>query len=65
MRAISYITEPDKTDATIMLTMSLRDWKQVRDALQSNSASGPWHVNRVISELVTKMEERFYPRTEE
>lgn len=65
MQAQSYISEPDKTDATIVLRMSLSDWKAVRDALKGNGASGPWQVHRVIGELVDKMEQRFYPRTEE
>lgn len=65
MNAQSYLSDPDNTDATIVLRMSLADWKKVRDALNANRLSGPWQVTRVISECVDKMEARFYPRTEE
>lgn len=64
MDAKSFISNPDRTEATIVMTMPLKDWKEVRDALRDNGASGPWQVHRVIGELVDKMEERFYPRTE-
>ena len=65
MQAKAYIAKPDETDATIILTMSLGNWKQVAAALSANSESGPWQVNRVIGELVAKMQQQFYPRTEE
>ena len=64
MRATSYLANPDQTEATVVLTMSLKHWKEVRDALAGRKESGPWQVDRVIGELVGKMEERFYPRTE-
>lgn len=64
MDAKSFISNPDRTEATIVMTMPLKAWKEVRDALKDNSTSGPWQVHRAIGELVDKMEERFYPRTE-
>lgn len=64
MNAKSWLTTPDNVNATIQLTMTLREWKEVREALESCQSGGPWQVNRVVYECIRKMETHFYPRTE-
>lgn len=65
MHTKSWLTTPDKVDATVMITMTLKEWKEVRDALKGQQHSGPWQIHRVVSECIDKMETHFYPRTEE
>ena len=49
---------PDNLEATVAITMTLRDWKRLRDQLK-DTAYPAWRVDAMLRELVEKAEASF------
>lgn len=62
MKATYKLTDPDSVEATMTITMTLGNWKKLRDKLaaQPNAMSYPnFKLRDVIDDLVKKAQERF------
>jgi len=57
MKAKFKITNPDKAECTLQITMTLGAWKILKDQLDSKNPS--WELQKVIIELVDKAREEF------
>lgn len=51
IRATMQLTEPEKADATITITMSLREWRAVMRQLPASEWPA-WRVGEVIAKLL-------------
>jgi len=60
MMTNSKVTNPDSIECTIEMTMTIREWKCIRDTLQKNAACLEQQVIMEISDLVEKMGKTFY-----
>ena len=62
--SVAFVDRPDDIKCTLQFSMSLKDWKQVRKTLQSNTAYTEIQVINEINDLVHKMEQTFYSSLE-
>ena len=53
-------TEPDKVACTLAVTMSLREWKELRHALDANMNDTIYYFKASISSVIEKAEEKFF-----
>lgn len=52
------ITNPDEIIAAITLTLTLKDWRELRAQLAQRWPA--WHLSNAIDELIGKAERQFY-----
>lgn len=57
MKANFKITNPEKTECTLKITMPLEEWKRLRDQLD-NGYPG-WKLSSLISKITIKAQEEF------
>ena len=62
MRALMRVEKPDEIMVTMELTMSLKDWKELRTQLVDNYPS--WELSSKITDLMIQCQEHFYARDE-
>ncbi len=61
MRSTFAFTNPDNLECTLNTTMSMKDWKDLRDQLLTgNFLSGDLHDD--ITNMVNQAEKVFYPK---
>ena len=61
MKAILVIDNPQNVEATISLTLPLKDWKRLREQLKAYEY--PSHdIIDAIDDLTRQAETRFYPK---
>lgn len=60
MKAAFQIQSPDEVQVSMTLTMSLKDWRRLREQLAAQYPA--WYVGRAISELVGKATEAFHAK---
>ncbi len=66
MRSEFYLTDPDSADATLTMTMPLREWKELREFIRDhhNKVYGlPFAFTEALSGLVREAEIRFKHET--
>jgi len=54
-------TNPDSIEMTLEMTMTLREWKALKDEQPINEPT--WHLRKAIGDMVTKATKHFYPET--
>jgi hypothetical protein len=59
MSAKFQLTNPDTALATLTVTMTITDWKKVRDDLANGQAYASSHLHSLIRKVVTQAEARF------
>ena len=57
MKAKFKITNPDVAECTMTITMTLDSWRRLKEQLDSKSPS--WELQKVITQLINKAEEKF------
>lgn len=65
MRGDCYLTDAENAECTIRISMPLKNWREIHEALKESRESGPWRLNDVIYKLVTDMQKHFYSRGDE
>lgn len=63
MRAVLKTTNPDEIEFTLTVTMSLKDWKELREAVDGKT----WPASRLheqISDMVIHATKHFWPAEE-
>lgn len=53
------ITDPDKVNMTLTITMSVKEWKVIRQRLQPETTDGEWYLNDTIIKLIDKADQAF------
>jgi hypothetical protein len=56
------LEKPDDAEATLRVTMTVKEWKQVRHALERSPAWTANHFGRSIGEAIDAAEKVFYSR---
>ena len=51
--------DPDSAVCTMRITMTLKEWKIVRAALDANTADPIYYLKRAINQVVEKAEREF------
>lgn len=59
MYARFQVTEPDKIEVTMVLTMTVKQWKDLRDTLKDEWPAAD--LSMKISDLVNQVDKHFYP----
>lgn len=62
MRGSFKLSDPDKITSTLTLTMTLKEWKELRTQLTAAWPAG--ELSRVIGALVAASEKHFYEDAE-
>lgn len=57
MKAVLRTTNPDSIEMTLTITMEVRDWKRLRDQLESDYPG--WRLSSAIRSLINKAESHF------
>ena len=57
MKAKIKITNPDKVECTLKITLPLEEWKRLKDQLESGYPA--WKLGNLIARLVSKVQEEF------
>lgn len=52
------LSDPENVDMTLTITMSLREWKAIKDQI-SNRTTAEWHLNNAISGMIEKANKEF------
>ena len=63
MKAVLKIDNPDEVQATVTLTMRLKEWKELSAQLDSSYPS--WKLSEIINGLVSKAERYYAPEEKE
>lgn len=58
-RGLFHLTDPDKIDLTMTLTMSLKEWKIIKGRLRPDTTDADWHLDDTIRRMVGKAELQF------
>ncbi len=53
------ITNPTKIDMTLTITMSVEEWKMIKDRLRPSTTDADWHLDDVIGKLIDKAAKEF------
>ncbi len=59
IRAVYQLTKPDDAGASLTLTMTVGEWKQVRATLNKAGDYPGWRVAEIIGELVGRAAAHF------
>jgi len=62
MKGTFQIELPDKIDATLTVTMTLAEWKQLRAQVAGNWPG--WKFSEMITDLIRHAEKQFYQRAD-
>jgi hypothetical protein len=62
MKARFELKEPDKMEATLSVTMTLENWKELKEQLSDKYPA--WQFGGFISDMVRQAEETFYGEKE-
>lgn len=65
MRAQFQAENPDHIEFTITATMTLREWKQLKDIMYNQPQTYGSNLWYSIRDMVTDAEQTFYPKVEE
>ena len=57
---IAKIESADEIKCTLSFTMKLKDWKQIRNTLQTNAAYTELQIINEIHDLVDQLEKTFW-----
>ena len=58
MRGKFALSDPDKVEADMLITMTLGDWRKLRASLTATD-SPTWQLHRMIGELIDLAQSRF------
>lgn len=58
MRAVFEIRNPDAVEASVTVTMTIKQWRELRG--QMGNAWPSWDFARVIGDVIRKAEQQFY-----
>jgi len=58
MKARFMIEAPDKIEATMKITMTIKEWTELRDQLANQWPS--WELSRNITDLITQARKIYY-----
>ena len=62
LRARMMVEQPDNIDMTLKLTMSIKEWCELRDQLNSGYPS--WRLSSAITSMLVDARQVFYPPAE-
>lgn len=54
------VTQPDKIDMTLTITMSVKEWKVVKAQLNPSASDGQWCLNDSINQILDKANTEFH-----
>lgn len=57
---VATIENPDDIKCTLQFTLSLRDWKRIRETLRQNPAYTEMQIINEINDLVCQLEKTLY-----
>ena len=60
MKAHMKITDPDRIEVTLTVTMPLKTWKELREQLSKDHPS--WEFGSKITDMVYQINEHFTPK---
>ncbi|MEN6302230.1 MAG: hypothetical protein ABFD96_05855 [Armatimonadia bacterium] len=49
------LTKPDEIEATMSITLTLKDWKKLRDQISTNEYPA-WTLDRQIRDMILRLE---------
>ncbi len=53
MKARMTVINPDKIEATLSITMTIKDWKELRETMSNKYPA--WHLRSAITDLIDKV----------
>lgn len=59
MKTVLYTTKPDEIEFTLKVTMTLKHWKELRDAIDDKWPG--WDFKRQITEMIWAADKTFVP----
>lgn len=60
MRGTFELLKPDEMEATLTVTATVKDWKQLRDQLVDRYPS--WQLSSIVADLVHQAELKFFAK---
>lgn len=64
MQTVLIPSKPDAIEFTLSITMTLGEWKELREEVDSKKHTG-WKLRAEISDMIQMAQTKFYPRTEQ
>jgi len=63
--SVANVKNPDEIECTLSFTLRLREWKKIKQTLLKNSAWAEMELISDISDLVSQLEDTFYPKSKD
>ena len=63
MKARMSLTEPREIEASLTITMKVKEWEQLRDQLNGSWPS--WKLSAHITDLLSQVRRIVYPKSED
>jgi len=65
MKARYMIENPESIETTLKLTMTVKEWESLRDALENKGDVSICNLTRVINDLLSQARKVLYPTPKE